>query len=213
MKRILCFGDSNTWGYVPGTGERYPEAVRWTGVLQNALGDGYRVIEDGMNARTTVYPDPWRPWRVGSEALPISLVAQKPLDLLIISLGTNDLKFADAFGASKGAEALISLAKMVQERPESSRVFPHGLKVLLVSPIELHETIAQDEFSTLRGGVAESHRFAKYFVHVAQAQGVEFFDAATVAKPSPVDGVHMAADSHSALGNALAICVRRILAE
>lgn len=213
MKHILCFGDSNTWGYTPGTGVRYPADVRWTGVLQNALGGEYRVIEDGMNARTSVYPDPWSPWRLGADALPVSLIAQKPLDLLILSLGTNDLKFTDAFGAAKGAEALISLARTVQNRPESSLVFPHGLKVLLVSPIELHEKIAQDEFSTLRNGVEESRRFAKYFAHVAQAQGVAFFDAATVAVPSAVDGVHMEIDSHLALGNALADCVRNILAD
>ena len=211
MKHIVCFGDSNTWGYTPGTGVRYPADVRWTGVLQNALGGEYRVIEDGMNARTSVYPDPWSPWRLGADALPVSLIAQKPLDLLILSLGTNDLKFTDAFGAAKGAEALISLARTVQNRPESSLVFPHGLKVLLVSPIEIHECVAQNEFSTLRGGAAESRRFAKYFSHVAKEQGVAFFDAATAAKPSLVDGIHMEPADHRALGVALADCVRRIL--
>ena len=91
MKNILCFGDSNTWGYTPGTGERYAQDVRWTGVLQRELGDHYRVIEDGQNARTSVYEDMWSPWRCGKDALPGTLIAQKPLDLLILSLGTNDL--------------------------------------------------------------------------------------------------------------------------
>ena len=73
-----------------------------------------------------VYEDPWSPWRLGAEALPIALVAQKPLDLLVLMIGTNDLKFTDAYGAAKGAERLIDLANMVQARKESSPVFPNG---------------------------------------------------------------------------------------
>jgi len=211
MKNILCFGDSNTWGYTPGTAVRYDENTRWTGVMQNALGEGYRVLEDGLNARTSVYEDPWSPWRLGKEALPIALVAQKPLDLLVIMLGTNDLKFTDAFGAAKGAETLISIAQMVQDRKESSKVFPNGLKILLVSPILLHPCVANDEYGTLRNGAEESKKFLKYYKHVAEAKGVEFFDAASVAEPSTVDGIHMMPESHKALGEALAQKVREIL--
>lgn len=211
MKNILCFGDSNTWGYTPGTAVRYDENTRWTGVMQNALGEGYRVLEDGLNARTSVYEDPWSPWRLGKEALPIALVAQKPLDLLVLMIGTNDLKFTDAFGAAKGAETLISLAQMVQDRKESSKVFPNGLKILLVSPILLDPCVANDEYGTLRNGAEESKKFLKYYKHVAEAKGVEFFDAASVAQPSKVDGIHMMPEEHKALGEALAAKVKEIL--
>lgn len=211
MKNILCFGDSNTWGYTPGTGVRFDLDTRWTGVMQSALGAGYRVLEDGQNARTSVYEDPWSPWRLGAAALPMALVAQKPLDLLVLMMGTNDLKFADAFGAAKGAERLIDLARSVQARKESSEVFPNGFKVLLVSPIQLHPSVADDPYGTLRGGYAESKKFAFYYRHVAQAQNVAFFDAATVAEPSPVDGVHMDIASHRALGEALAQEVRKLI--
>lgn len=213
MKNILCFGDSNTWGYTPGTGVRYDLTQRWTGVMQAALGENYRVLEDGLNARTSVYEDPWSPWRLGKEALPVSLVAQKPLDLLILMLGTNDLKFTDAYGAAKGAETLIGIAQMVQARKESSLVFPGGLKILLVSPILLHPVVANDPYGTLRKGADESLSFAKYYRHVAQATGVAFFDAATVAQPSVIDGVHMEPQSHRALGLALAKQVRGLLDE
>ena len=213
MKNILCFGDSNTWGYTPGTAVRYDQDIRWTGVMQKELGAEYRVLEDGLNARTSVYEDPWSPWRLGKEALPIALVAQKPLDLLVLMIGTNDLKFVDAFGAAKGAETLISLAQMVQDRKESSKVFPNGLKVLLVSPILLDPCVANDEYGTLRGGAEESKKFLKYYKHVAEAKGVEFFDAASVAQPSKVDGIHMEPDSHRALGVALAQKVREILGQ
>lgn len=211
MKNILCFGDSNTWGFTPGTGVRYAPDVRYTGVLQAALGADYRVIEDGSNARTTVYEDPWTPWRLGKEALPIALVAHKPLDLLILNLGTNDLKFTDAYGASKGAETLISLTTLVQARKESSLVFPNGIQILLVSPIEMDPVVANDPFGSLRNGAEESKKFAYYYQHVAEAKGVHFFDAATVAVPSKVDGVHMEPESHRALGLALADKVREIL--
>ena len=211
MKNILCFGDSNTWGYAPGTGARFDLDTRWTGVLQAELGADYRVIEDGQNARTSVYEDPWSPWRLGAEALPIALVAQKPLDLLVLMIGTNDLKFTDAYGAAKGAERLIDLANMVQARKESSPVFPNGVKVLLVSPIELHPVVEGDPFGTLRNGVGESRKFAMYYRHIAEAHGAAFVDAASVASPSETDGVHMDPPSHRALGRALAEQVRALL--
>ncbi|MGN0802904.1 MAG: SGNH/GDSL hydrolase family protein [Candidatus Faecivicinus sp.] len=211
MKNVLCFGDSNTWGFTPGTGVRYAPDQRWTGVMQSALGRDYRVLEDGLNARTTVYEDPWSPWRVGKEALPIALVAQKPLDLLVLMLGTNDLKFTDAFGAAKGAETLIGVAQMVQARKESSPVFPNGLKVLLVSPILIDPAVANDPYGTLRNGAEESRSFARYFRFAAEKKGAAFFDAATVARPSTVDGIHMEPESHRALGLALAEQVRNLL--
>ena len=211
MKNILCFGDSNTWGFTPGTGVRYAPDVRYTGVLQTALGADYHVIEDGSNARTTVYEDPWTPWRLGKDALPIALVAHKPLNLLILNLGTNNLKFTDAYGASKGAETLISLTTLVQARKESSLVFPNGIQILLVSPIEMDPVVANDPFGSLRNGAEESKKFAYYYKHVAEAKDVHFFDAATVAVPSKVDGIHMEPESHRALGLALADKVREIL--
>ena len=211
MKNILCFGDSNTWGYTPGTAVRYDFGTRWTGVLQNELGSGYRILEDGLNARTSVYEDPWSPWRLGKEALPIALVAQKPLDLLVLMIGTNDLKFVDAYSAAKGAETLIGVAQMVQARAESSPVFPNGLKILLVSPILLDPCVANDPYGTLRNGAEESTKFAHYYRHVAESKGVYFFDAAPVAKPSKIDGVHMEPESHLALGKALAGEIRRNL--
>ena len=204
MKNILCFGDSNTWGYVPGTGARYAPELRWTGVLQRALGEGVRILEDGMNARTSVYADPCSPWRRGSDALPAALIAQKPLDLLILALVTNDLKFTDAFGAARGAETLVNLAHMVQARRESSSVFPGGVRVLVIAPIRLHPGIDAQTGSSLKGRYRESCRCSEAFRRAAEASGAEYLDAAAVAEPSDVDFVHMSAESHRALGLAVA---------
>ena len=102
MKNILCFGDSNTWGYDPNQGytkQRYSIDERWTGVLQKKLGDEYRIIEEGLNGRTTLrnldLGDPNAPFLSGREALPMIMSTHKPLDLVMIMLGTNDLLMFD----------------------------------------------------------------------------------------------------------------------
>ena len=92
MKNILCFGDSNTWGYVPGTGNRYPKQIRWTGLLQNLLGDSFFIIEEGLNGRTTVLDDPTRIAKNGMTYLRPCLDSQAPIDLVVMMLGTNDCK-------------------------------------------------------------------------------------------------------------------------
>ena len=91
-KTVLCYGDSNTWGYDPATQKRYPRNVRWAGVLRRALGNGYLVIEEGLNGRTTVWDDPIEGYKNGKEYLVPCLETHKPIDLVIIMLGTNDLK-------------------------------------------------------------------------------------------------------------------------
>ena len=186
--------------------------MRWTGVLQQELGAEYRIIEEGMNARTTAYEDPWSYWRNGKDALPGCLVSQKPLDLLIISLGTNDLKFTGAFGAMKGAETLISVANMVQNKKESSLVFPEGVKILVVSPIELGEGIDSQIDSVFCGKVEESRKFSAYFERMCDRNNVYFLDAAKYAKPSLTDNIHMEPESHAALAKAIADKVREIFA-
>ena len=114
MKRILCFGDSNTWGYEPATGNRYPEDVRWPGVLARELGGGFRVIEEALNGRTTVREDPVEENKNGMDYLRPCLESHAPLDLVIVALGINDLKarfFASASDAADGAGVLVSIAQ------------------------------------------------------------------------------------------------------
>ena len=92
MKQILAFGDSNTWGLIPGTWDRYPEYVRWTGILRKAVvSKGRRILEDGLVGRTTVFDDPARPLRRGIDSIP-RYREEKDLDAVILMLGTNDCK-------------------------------------------------------------------------------------------------------------------------
>ena len=99
MNNLLCFGDSNTWGYNPESGERYPWGIRWTSRLQEMLGrQGVRIIEEGLCGRTTVFEDRSRPDRRGIDALPGIFQKEKSIDAVILMLGTNDCKAA--YGAS-----------------------------------------------------------------------------------------------------------------
>lgn len=214
MKHILCYGDSNTWGYIPGTKERYPDHVRWTGVVQQKLGSGYRIFEDGLNGRTTVFDDPYSPCRNGQKSLDYSLLENAPLDLVVLSLGSNDLKFTDASGSKRGAERLINqiLSADAHLQPGAS-IFPNGVKILLVSPIRVHADIKTfNPESSLADAAVPSESFAKYFSALADQYGnVSFLDAAQYAEPSAVDGIHMSEQSHHSLGCAIAQAIQEIL--
>ena len=211
MKEILCYGDSNTWGFTPTTGARYPYAVRWPGVLGALLGSGCRITENGVNGRTTVFNDPDFPCRNGKTGLGYALCAGKPFDLVILMLGTNDLKFTDAAGAARGAAELVALLQNANARfPGATAVFPRGAKILLVSPLHIGENAVSEGRFFNR---AESLRFAALYGTAAQEAGVFCLDAACCAEPSPVEGTHLLPEGHAALARALAEKVRRIFPE
>ncbi len=203
-KRILCFGDSNTWGYTPVLHTRYDEDTRWTSLLQKELGNNYSIVESGINGRTTMYDDPERDFMNGLKALGYELIASKPLDLVIISLGTNDLKFTDAEGSSKGIDKLLEFLESANSLYGSTPVFPNGPKVLVVSPIPLGSNF--DQVSTeekMLGKYRESLRFAEFFKPVCEKHNALFLDASLFAKPSESDCCHMEPESHKALAKAI----------
>ena len=94
MKQILCFGDSNTYGLIPGTtNQRYGWGTRWTSILDDKVRTkGYRVIEEGLCGRTTVFDDPFRTERRGTEMLPAILESHRPVDTIVLMLGTNSIE-------------------------------------------------------------------------------------------------------------------------
>lgn len=211
-KRILCYGDSNTWGYTPLTGERYDEDTRWTQVMARELGEDYTVIEDGLGGRTTVFEDPHVPCRSGREGLPYALLTARPLDLVIVMLGTNDLPHTNAFGYSRGVSEIVHrILNAHIFYKDSSKIFRDAPRVLLVSPIRLHPDI--DRIAPeggYRGKYGESCRFAEFTRQVAESYGLPWLDAAEFAVPSQSDGVHMLPEGHLALGKALAQKVREM---
>jgi lysophospholipase L1-like esterase len=207
MKAILCFGDSNTWGYTPGTAKRYPRERRWPGVLQAALGSAFHVIEEGLNSRTTVLDDPTRaPGRNGLPYLRPCLDSHAPLDLVVLLLGSNDLKHRfglSAFDVALNVSALIGIIQQSGSGPGGA-----APPILLVSPAHIGPLSG---FADLFAGAVEKSRdLARHYRAVADQAGCRFFDAAEVVTASAVDGLHWEAAGHAALGQRLAQVIRQI---
>lgn len=206
MNRILCYGDSNTWGFTPCTGARYDAQVRWPGIMARALGSSFQILEDGINGRFSVFDAPWKPFLNGLATLPAALWSQKPLDALIIMLGTNDLKEHTAAQAAMGVGQLVGYAQAMDTLyPSGTPVFPNGQRILVISPIAIGDTLPGDDLS---GKQDESLRFPSAFAAMCQQRGVSMLDAQPIASPSSIaaggDGVHLPPDGHRALGQAVA---------
>lgn len=216
-RQILCYGDSNTWGFMPGSGQRYPAGQRWPGVMAHRLGEPYHVVEAGLNGRTTVFDDPVDHYRNGLKSLGATLLQACPLDLVILALGTNDLKFTDARESARGISALISETRKVLT--ETAHIYEAEpwvtpVRILVIAPILVHpdlEKISPD--TTIRGGYVKSLGFAASYQAAADKAGAWFLDGSRWASPSDVDGVHMMPAAHRSLGLAAADKVREIFRE
>lgn len=209
MKRILCFGDSNTWGWVPGSdGDRFPEDVRWPGVAQEQLGPDFKIIEEAQNGRTTMWDDPSESIdKNGLRHLPIVLESQKPVDLVVLMLGTNDLKLhlnQNALSIAHGMGVLV-------DRVLESAAGPTGSapKVLIVSPARVSE--GECPFGNLFvDGPTKSAGLAAAYQEIAKEKNVEFLDAAEFASCPVPDTIHIDAESCRRLGKAIATKVSEI---
>ncbi len=208
-RTVVCFGDSNTHGADPSGAGRMARDVRWPRVMARALGDGYEVIEEGLNGRTTCWETPIEPGRNGLTYLVPCLLSHAPVDLVIIMLGTNDLKSIFGLGAPEIASSMARLVNEARRSLTGPDETPPA--VLVVSPVPLGEAT---EHSTLWGlGEARttSLELARYYALVAEDHGVAFFDAGSVADVDPDDGVHLDAAACASLGAAMAKEVRSVL--
>ncbi len=208
MKSVVCFGDSNTYGYNPGNGDRFPESVRWTGLLQGLLGEDYRVIEEGLNGRTTVFDDPNDDWKKGIDYIKGILCTHRPVDYLVIMLGSNDMK--NFFNATP--EAIAAGLKEIIKKTESVMELKQGYvpKILIVSPPEITEDVLSGPFggSFDRNSIEKSKRLAYHYKQVADRFGCAFLDAKTYIKPSVTDGLHLDADGHAGLAKAICEAIK-----
>jgi lysophospholipase L1-like esterase len=207
MRTILCYGDSNTWGLDPATQERFSGAERWPGVLRQALGEGYQIVEEGLPGRTTVWDDPIEGYKNGKEYLIPCLESHRPIDLIVIMLGTNDLKTRFSLPACDVASGAGVLVDIVQR----SEVGPGGKppQVLLIAPPPLGKLTELAEM--FEGGTAKSKKFSEHYRRVAEEFGCALLDASEVIVASCVDGVHLELSEHRKLGRAVAARVREIL--
>lgn len=210
MKTVLCYGDSNTYGFNPENGLRYPKAVRWTGRLQQLLGEDYSVIEEGCNGRTTVFEDPVEGWKRGIDYLRPCLNTHKPTDVVILMLGTNDLKElfeASAEDVARGAEAVVDVI-------QSFTVEKQGFApvIILVSPPEIGENVVMSAFSSSFGlrAAQESRKLAGYYKDVAERKECLFLNAAQYIKASEADYVHLGPEGHAVLAEMLSSIIKSL---
>ena len=210
MRSVLCYGDSNTYGQTSADrpAERFGPHERWPGVLRAKLGSGWLVIEEGLSGRTTVHDDPIEgAFRNGRRYLTPCLLSHRPLNLIILMLGTNDLKTRFNQPASEiamGVRALIEDIKLTDAGLEGQMP-----EVLLVSPPPVLGDLKGWE-PVFMGARAKSLALAEEYERVADAMEVHFFDAGSAVRSGTEDGFHLDLEGHAALGHALAEQVQLI---
>jgi lysophospholipase L1-like esterase len=210
MSTILCYGDSLTWGYDAVGPGRHAYEDRWPSVLGAELGSNVQVIAEGLNGRTTAFDDHVAGAdRNGARLLPTLLTTHAPLDLIVIMLGSNDMKpwiHGNALAAKHGMSRLVDIVRGHDYPIESP-----APQILLVAPPVVSRTTNAEFKEMFAGGDKASMRLAGFYAALADEVGCGFFDAGSVAETTPLDGVHLDADNTRAIGRALVPVVRVML--
>lgn len=197
---ILCYGDSNTYGFNPNPySYRYPYDKRWTSILQEKLGSGYAVASEGMNGRTTAFDRPGEPWKNGKSGLVYSLATHKPVDILVIMLGTNDCNAQLGLTAediAAGMETLVSITEDMT--PQTQGYVP---RIIIIAPgairADYHGKPFEDELDDY--SVRKSHEIAPLYASIAKKHGCGFIDATESAEVSELDCEHLSERGHRQL--------------
>jgi lysophospholipase L1-like esterase len=206
MKTVLCFGDSNTWGYVPGSnGERFPVDVRWASRLANALGDDWDVIAEGLNGRTATMDSPVADGRNGLTYLVPCLHSHMPLDIVVIYLGTNDAGDRYSLPAETVAGAVGRLVRVVRTS-EAGRGYT-APDVLVVCPPPFGQLDPEGSFANAG---TKSRQLGRWFAEVCRELDCELLDLNGIAAYSDLDGIHLEAEGHAAVATAVEERLRRM---
>ncbi len=203
MKKILCFGDSNTFGFIPGSGKRYDEKTRWTGILKQNLHPDFNVIEAGCNNRTGFVLNPENEELTGFLALPKYM--SNDIDVLILALGINDTQLfysTDEEIITQGIEKLIGIAKN----------FNPNIKIMLVSPSCLDENVLNGFFSFQfnKNSIEKSKKLADIYKQAAEKYKLEYLNLDEYVKVSKKDDLHYEEKEHAVIAQ---ILTERILRE
>jgi lysophospholipase L1-like esterase len=210
MTTILCYGDSNTWGANPSGFDRFPPTKRWPGVLRRLL-PGCDVVEEGLRGRTTIFDDPFKDGRNGLTYLGPCLDTHAPVDLVVLMLGTNDVKTIFPFDAAGIAAGAARLVEVVQRSPHGPGQRPP--KVLLVAPppVAPPPSPLQRVWGFSAASVERARELPLFYRAAAANLGCAFLEGGTVASVSPLDGVHLDEAAHAALAAAIAASARELL--
>lgn len=216
MKTVLCFGDSNTNGCNPAFDirnwepdweekgpVRYPREVRWTGVLAEMLGPEYYVIEEGLPGRTTMYEDPTSPYRKGSDYIVPCMQTHAPIDLLVVMLGTNDVKAMFTPSEPTIGAGLEEFMRIIKN-PALWDGKNNG-KILLVAPPPIGEQISTSPFYGMfdETSVRVSKKFDRIYKGVARVMECEYLNAGEYIQSSPLDSIHFSKEDHQKLAEAM----------
>lgn len=196
LKKILCFGDSNTYGYIPNNGARYDKNTRWTGVLSLLSHGKFEIIEGGCNNRTAFAANPAGKIFTGYEILPELLTDD--FDAVVLTIGINDTQFLynlSSIEIVSGVEKLINIVKV--KSPQA--------KILLVAPSILTDDVLNGNFACLfdRTSIEKSRQLPLLYKKIAEKQNIKFLDLNSVAKTSSLDGLHYAPEQHLKIAQAI----------
>lgn len=209
MRTILCYGDSNTYGLKSDLISRYPRNVRWTGILQEKLGKDYYVIEEGLGGRTTVWDDPVEEHKNGKTYLLPCLESHKPLDLVILMLGTNDLKAR--FGVSP-FDVGVSIENLVKtiKKSEAGIGF-EAPKILLVTPVPIHSVGRAENLDQMIPDMdRRSRALAYYYERIAQREGIFYLNPEGLVEINEIDGIHYTEKGHAQMAELMEQKIREI---
>ena len=218
IKNILCFGDSNTWGFVPGAFDpktlymkRYSIRERWPGLLSNILGEDFHIIEEGLNGRTTNVEYPDLSGRSGTSYILPCLYSHSPLDLVILNIGINDTKVIfdrSMMDISKGMAEIIDLIRSTSYGPDMQG----QPQILLLSPSALiHEGyVDQNNESAFKGGMEKSLLFNDYYEKLALERDCHYVDLQSVVSYSKIDGLHYDKRGHAVIASIVASKINEI---
>jgi lysophospholipase L1-like esterase len=221
LRRIMVFGDSIAWGYVPRAegppSTRFPREQRWPGVMAAALGPGYEVVEESLNGRVTDFAPGPSPIALagagldGGAYLPAAIASQMPLDLVVVALGTNDTGYKRA-PLEIGLDAMRLAAIVRSSAGGVASVYP-APAVVLVAPAPLGDKVAIGPFGPFftEGALKASRSLGDVYTALGRAAGIPVLRTTAATPTDGVDSVHLDAAGHAALGKAVAGEVRRLL--
>lgn len=209
MKTILCYGDSNTYGLRSDLTTRYPRDLRWTGILQKLLGEEYYIIEEGLGGRTTVWDDPIENHKNGKTYLLPCLDSHKPLDLVVIMLGTNDLKCRFHVSPFDIGTSMDNLIKTIQ-CSDAGLDFA-APKVLLVSPVPIRSVNNPELDQMIPDMEKRSKKIAYYYRKVAEKYKVEYMDPGELVEVNDTDGIHYTEKGHQTMAGLIEKKISEIL--
>lgn len=198
MKKILCYGDSNTYGFIPENFGRYNKSERFSGILSEILAKEFEILEEGMNNRTGFFKNPEGLKQSGGEYLSVYLQNHKDIDICILALGTNDAQFFYNLDKNTTKTGLLQLINSVRE-------YNPNCKIIIVPPVKITQNILKSHFSMMfnQESIEKIHNLFSIYEQTASQNKCYYFDFNEITSPSEIDGLHYTKESHKIIAQKL----------